>query len=175
MDHAARSGVRSGLNQLAGVFQMLLQLGQRLLGEGGYLGIIGAGGALEQFDGALMRINLVVGVGIVEGLAVTRFQDHGTGLVHQLGLVGNFPALAGGKFGHLLVGGCVVLDHAFGKRLHFGILRLLQGLLCGLYFSDTQRGGFFQEVFAINAVTVGVSAGHAAVNLIIVADGTGGV
>src|SRR5690606_33486100 len=51
----------------------------------------------------------------------------------------------------------------------------LQGLLCGLYFSDTQRGGFFQEVFAINAVTVGVSADHTAVNLIIVTDGTDGV
>src|SRR5690606_28011747 len=57
------SGIRRGLDQFACFFQVLLQLGQGFPGEGGDLGVFGAGSPLEQFDGLLVGVDLIVGVG----------------------------------------------------------------------------------------------------------------
>src|SRR5690606_4804510 len=123
------SGIRRGLDQFACCFQVLLQLGQGFPGEGGDLGVFGAGSPLEQFDGLLVGVDLIVGVGGVEGLAVTGLQDQGLGLVHQGGFVSHFQPLVRCQLGQLLVGGGVVLDHAFGEGTNLIILGLFQRLL----------------------------------------------
>src|SRR5690606_32090549 len=165
-DDRSLSGIGSGLHQFAGFFQMLLEFGQRVLGETGYLGVVGAAGALEQLDGALMGGHLVVGVGRVEGVTFAYLKDQRTGTVHQLGLVGDFHALVRGKAGELLVGCGVILDHPLSKGPYFGVLGLLKSFLSGFYFGQPQGRGLFNEVLGVYAVPVGINAGHATIYLI---------
>src|SRR5690606_15494253 len=156
-------------------FQVLLQLGQGFPGEGGDLGVFGAGSPLEQFDGLLVGVDLIVGVGGVEGLAVTGLQDQGLGLVHQGGFVRHFQPLVRCQLVQLVVAGDVVLEHAFGEGANVIVLVLFQRLLGGFDPGDALGGGVVDAVFSVDAVAIGVGACHFAIDLIAVAVRTSGL
>ena len=114
-----------------------------------------------------MRRDLVVGVGGIKGFAIACVQDHGLGLVHQRGFIGNFQVFRSGQFGHLLVGCRMILDHHVGKLLDLFRLRLLQRLARGFDFRNALGGGFLKEIIRVDGVVVGVHSRHAAIHVVI--------
>ncbi len=98
-----------------------------------------------------MGDDLVVGVGLVEILAVAQFQDHGLGLVHERGLVRHFEIFLLRQLCELLIGFGVVVDHLLGKLLHILRCAFFQRHLGCLDFRDAFGRGFIDEVVAFRS------------------------
>src|SRR5690606_11073246 len=74
---------------------------------------------LVERHGLLVGDDLVVGIGLVEGLTAAQLEDLGLGAVQQVGVVSQVEILARGNARQLGVGGAVIVEHLLGEVLDF--------------------------------------------------------
>ena len=133
-----------------GFLQVGLQGWQGLGCEGLQFSILTVLGVfLKQLDGRFVRLDLVIGVRLIERLGSAQFKDHRLGLVDQVSLGRNLDILAGGQRPELLVGGAVVLNHHVRERFDVTGGALFLGQFASFDFGNAFGRGILDKVVGI--------------------------